>query len=213
MVHQADEVADPLEEHAVVADEIDDGEGVLSVGLAEAAAELLQEDDGGLGGAEHHDAVDGLDVHALVEHVDRADRVEGAVAQGLEGELAIVAVRLGVHAGDALAVGVQPGAHVLGVGDRAAEHQRAGAGVGLPGAPQGLHAVFGLGGVGELREIEAAVSPGDGGVVDVVADAVVVEGDEEAAADRLAGVGPEEGAVAVEEADEIGLVGALGGWR
>ena len=69
--------AHAVEEHAVVADEVDDRRrALLPAARAEAAAELLEEDDARLGRAEHHDAVDRRDVDALVEDVDRADGVE-----------------------------------------------------------------------------------------------------------------------------------------
>ena len=65
-----------LEEHRVVADEVDHGQVCLALGDTQASTELLEEDHAGLGRAQHHHAVDGGEVDALVEDVDRADRVE-----------------------------------------------------------------------------------------------------------------------------------------
>ena len=58
---------------------------------AQAAAELLQEQDLGLGGPEHHDGVDGRQVHALVEQVHREDHLQVAALQLLQGRAAVQA--------------------------------------------------------------------------------------------------------------------------
>src|SRR6185295_16104260 len=55
---EGEQNAEALEEHAVVTDEVDDLNPRLAWGRAQAAAELLQEYDAGLGGPEHHDAID-----------------------------------------------------------------------------------------------------------------------------------------------------------
>ncbi len=60
----------------MVADVVDHRRWSFPVGDAEAAAELLQPEDAGLGGAQHHDGVDVGQVDALVEHVDREDDIE-----------------------------------------------------------------------------------------------------------------------------------------
>jgi uncharacterized protein YmfQ (DUF2313 family) len=44
---------------AVVADEVEDGADRLALGLPQAAAELLEEEERALGGAEHEERVDG----------------------------------------------------------------------------------------------------------------------------------------------------------
>ena len=60
----------------LLADEVEDGEAVLAVGQAQAAAELLQEDGRALGGTQEEHGVDLGDVDALVEEVDREDAVD-----------------------------------------------------------------------------------------------------------------------------------------
>jgi hypothetical protein len=100
----------------------------------------------------------------------------------------------------------------VGSGDGAAEDEGAGAGVLVPGSPEALHAVLGLHGGGEGRGIEAAVAPGDVGVVDVVAHAVVGDGHEAAARDAHAEVGAV-GDEVVEEGEHVAVVGAVGGGR
>jgi hypothetical protein len=50
------------QEGAVVADVVDDGELLVGGGLPEAAAELLEPEDAGLGGAEHEDLALGAEV-------------------------------------------------------------------------------------------------------------------------------------------------------
>lgn len=57
----------------VVADEVEHEHGLLARRLAQAAAQLLHEDDGRLRGPEHDDLVHRGDVDALVEDVDRED--------------------------------------------------------------------------------------------------------------------------------------------
>ena len=73
--YEGEQAPEAVEEESVVADEVDDGQAFFAVVAAQAAAELLEEDDAGLGGAEHDDAVDRGDVDALVEHVDDAQGV------------------------------------------------------------------------------------------------------------------------------------------
>ena len=114
-----------LEEHAVVADEIDDGHGALVACLAETAAELLQEHDARLGGTEHHDAIDSRDVDAFVEHVDGADGIELAGFELVERVVARVGAVARKDGVGARAVSAQPVAHVDGVSDAAAEDERA----------------------------------------------------------------------------------------
>ena len=66
---------------ALVADEVEDGEHVFAFGAAEASAELLQEDGGALGWAEHEHDVDGGDVDAFVEQVDGEQDLDLAVSE------------------------------------------------------------------------------------------------------------------------------------
>ena len=65
----------------MVANEVDHRQGVLAVVAAQAAAQLLEEHDRGLGRAQHQDRVDLRHVEAFVEHVDRADDLQLARAQ------------------------------------------------------------------------------------------------------------------------------------
>jgi hypothetical protein len=204
--------AQALEEDAVVAHEIDDGECALAFAGAEPAAELLQEHHAGLGGPEHHDAVEAGHVHALVEDVHGAHRVERAVAQAFDGRVAVVGAFGGEHGGHAETSGGEPVAHEDGVVDTGAEDQGALTGVVLPGAPQGLHALLGLGRRGELLGVEAMVAPRDVRVVDGVGDAEVVKRHEPRQRDAAADVGAI-GHEVIEEAEDVGVVGALGRGR
>ena len=61
----------------------------LSGDRAEAAAELLEEQGGALGRAEHQDGVDGGDVDALVEQVDREHDPHSPGGQVAQGGLAL----------------------------------------------------------------------------------------------------------------------------
>ena len=60
----------------MIADEIDDLEAGFALGGAQAAAELLQEDDLGIRGSQHDDAVDRGNIEALIEEVDHAECAE-----------------------------------------------------------------------------------------------------------------------------------------
>ena len=93
-----------------VADEVERGEALLAVGQAEAAAELLEEDGGALGGAEEEHGVDLGDVDALVEDVDGEDDVDLAGAQAVEDGGAGVLVGVGGEGGggDAGVVELRP---------------------------------------------------------------------------------------------------------
>ncbi len=65
----------------LVADEVQDGEDVLAFGAAQASTELLEEDGGALGRAQHEYDVDGGDVDALVEQVDGEQDLHTSVAE------------------------------------------------------------------------------------------------------------------------------------
>ena len=65
---------------SVVSDVVDDGQALFALGESEASAELLGPQDSGLGGAEHHDRVEGGEVDAFVEGIDGEDDVELAIA-------------------------------------------------------------------------------------------------------------------------------------
>ncbi len=64
-----------------MADEVEHREHRLAVGLAESSPELLKEDGGALGGAEHEDNIDGRDVDTLVEQIDREQHLHLAVTK------------------------------------------------------------------------------------------------------------------------------------
>ena len=72
--HERQQMDKPAREHAVIAHEVDHLEPCLPLRSAEAAAELLQEDDLRFRRPEHHHPVHGRDVDALVEEVDHAER-------------------------------------------------------------------------------------------------------------------------------------------
>ena len=159
----------------MVADEVDDGDGLLALGGAQAATELLQEDHARLGRPEHHHAIDARHVHAFVQHVDGAEHVQLPALERLQRRLAIVrslAAEDRVHAQPPLA---QPRTHEVGVRDAATEYQRARGRMIAPRAPQRLHARLRLRRARQRLRIEAAIAPWDVRVVDVVLDAEVVE--------------------------------------
>ncbi len=59
---------------AVVAYEVEDGAGCLSLGAAQASAQLLEEEGWAVGGAEEEEGVHHRDVDAFVEEVDGEER-------------------------------------------------------------------------------------------------------------------------------------------
>lgn len=194
----------------MVADEVDDRQPLLAGGGAQAAAELLEEDHGRLGGAQHQHAVHAGQVDALVEHVDRADDLQLAVAEAVErfGPGCGGGARVDGCGGDALLV--EEGGHVVGVGDRAAEGEGA---CGAPGPPlveRLVRPLAGLDRTGERLGVEAAVAPGDGLEIGDVAHAPVAERHEVALADAGDQVAVEHQVVAA-EAEQVGAVHAFGG--
>ncbi len=72
------------------ADEVEDGARALPGRLPQPSPELLEEQRRTVGRAEKEERVDGRDVHALVEQVDREDRPYGAVGQVAERSPALV---------------------------------------------------------------------------------------------------------------------------
>ena len=68
----------------MVADVVDDLEFRLAFRSPQAAAELLQPNDAGLGRPQHQDGVDVGNVESLVEHVDGKQDVESPVGKRLE---------------------------------------------------------------------------------------------------------------------------------
>ena len=64
---------------AVRADEVEDSTEALAGGLAQATAELLQEERRALGRAEHQHRVDCRDVDAFVEQVNGEHRLDSPV--------------------------------------------------------------------------------------------------------------------------------------
>ena len=69
---------------AVLANEVEHRADRLPIEPAEAAAELLEEEGGAVGGTEKEDRVDGRHVDPLVEQIDREDDVRAPVLQILE---------------------------------------------------------------------------------------------------------------------------------
>jgi hypothetical protein len=199
-----------VQEGVVVADEVEDDELLLPLRPAQPAPELLQEQDLRLGGAQHQDGVDGGQVDALAEQVDREDDLQAAVGEALQ-RVAAAEARAAVHGGGRDAFALELVGHVLGVADRHAEGQRALLGAAaplfqrVPGAGEGGQFVR------ELFRVEAAVAPGDLAVVDrLVPDAVVVERREQPGLDpgeQVAG----EHEVVVAQGQDVGLVGAVRG--
>ena len=203
------ERAHTLEEDAVVADEVDDGDERLAVVGAKAAAELLEEHHRRLGRAQHHHAVDRRDVDPLVEHVDGAERVELAAVKRCERLLAIVRAGPRPDRRDADALRAKPRANEPGVRDAAAEHERSRARVGVPRAPQRFHARLGLRRGRQRLGVEPAIAPREVRVVDVVLHAVVAKRHEAPDGDASPHVGAVRDEV-VEEPQDVGRVGAVG---
>src|SRR4051794_12339542 len=65
----------------VHAHEVEDRARRFVPGLPQPAAELLEEEDGAFGRAQHEQRVHGRDVYALVEQVDREDHLNAASRQ------------------------------------------------------------------------------------------------------------------------------------
>ncbi len=110
---------------AVVADEVEDGADGLALGLPEPAAELLEEEERALGGAEHEERVDGGDVHALVEEVHAEDDADVASLQLPERPLPLVVIRLTGDRHGRDAVLAEHAGHVARVGHAHAEAEGA----------------------------------------------------------------------------------------
>jgi hypothetical protein len=203
--------ADAVEEHAVVADEVDHGEGLLAArGVeAEAAAELLQEHHRRFGGAEHHHSVDRRDVDALVEEDDRADRAELPGCELRQRALSFRAAGTRVDRGDCNAPRGKPLPRAVGVRDRAAEDQRPLAAMVLSAAMETLHARLDLRGPREGFGIETAVSPRDRIVVDGIGEAEVAERRQMALDDPASEIGAV-GEVVVEGSEDVAGIGAFG---
>ena len=75
---------------AVVAYEVEDGAGCLSLGAAQASAQLLEEEGWAVGGAEEEEGVHYRDVDAFVEEVHREDHVDHACGEVGQGGAAFV---------------------------------------------------------------------------------------------------------------------------
>ena len=106
---------------AMHADEVEDRAHRLAVGLAEAAAELLEEERGALGGTQHQDGVDRGDVDAFVEEVNGEEDGQAAVPEVAQGSVAFVVGCLAPDGGCCDASLVEFVGHESGVGDADAE--------------------------------------------------------------------------------------------
>ena len=108
----------------MVADEVENDEVFLLVAEAQAAAELLKEEDLRLGRPQHHHRVDAGEVDAFVEQVHGEDDTEPTVAQLLQ-RLRASERRSRVHGSRRDARLLKLRCHVLGMPDRHAEGERA----------------------------------------------------------------------------------------
>ena len=207
---EAEEGLGLQQEGAVVADVVDDGELLAVVGLAEAAAELLEPQDPRLRGAEHEDGVELGEVEAFVEDVHRADDVELALRELLQRLRPRGRGVAGVDGHGAQALLPEEVGHEVGVALRDAEGQGARAaallelleGVSGPGLRRDV--------AGELLLVEAGVAPGDVPVVHLVRDAEVAEAAEEVLLDALDEVAAVD-EVLLAQGEEVAAVGALRG--
>jgi hypothetical protein len=79
----------------LLTDEVEHGQHVLALAAAQASAQLLQEHGGALGRAQHEHDIDGGNVDALVEQVDREQDLHLAGLQGPERPAALAAGAVG----------------------------------------------------------------------------------------------------------------------
>ena len=112
------------QEHAMVADVVDDGEPLLAWRPPKTAAELLKPEDLRLRGPQHHDGVERRQIDAFVEHVHGKDDVELAPLKLLERQRPWRGRRAGVHGHGAEASRREEGRHEIGVALRDAEAER-----------------------------------------------------------------------------------------
>ncbi len=196
----------------MVADIVDHLQVGLALHQAQTPTELLDPEDPGLGGAQHQHRVQGRQVDALVEHVDRADHVQIASTQALQSLAARVRVDLGVDGRHPQALLAQEVPHEARVAHRHAEGQSPRASK----APELLQGVSGPRpggqGPGQFVHVEAVAPPGDVAVVHLVGDAVIVEGAQQAFADAVAHVAAEDQILAA-QGEQVGSIGAVGGGR
>ncbi len=109
----------------MVAYEVEDGAGCLSLGAAQASAQLLEEEGWAVGGAEEEEGVHHRDVDAFVEEVDGEDHVDLACGEVGQGGAAFVVWGVGPD-GDGWDAGfVEDAGHESGVGDVHAEAEGA----------------------------------------------------------------------------------------
>ena len=78
---------------AVVAYEVEDGAGCLSLGAAQASAQLLEEEGWAVGGAEEEEGVQHRDVDAFVEEVDGEEEEHVSDQTATDGMLASLKTR------------------------------------------------------------------------------------------------------------------------
>ncbi len=181
-----------------------------------AAAELLQEQRGAVGRAEHQERVHGGDVDALVEQVDREDDVDTALGEVDECPASLGVGRVGPDGRRHDAGLMKRVRHEARVLDADAEAERAHPG-GVVHAPRELledesgPGVAAGEEVGELLHVVAAAPPpGNVAQVEAIVDAVVGEGHEAMLVDGV----PESqlgGDAPVEPAEDGQSVASLGG--
>ena len=148
------------------------------MGTAQAAAELLEEDDGRFGRAEEHDKVDVRDVDALVEHVNAEKDLQVAGAKAAErcgplhAEFALLAADDGCGPD---AAGIEVPGHINGVFAGGTEADCATACIFAVVAEDQVVAVriADIGAV-EVAEIVVAIYNAQVGVVRLVVDTVIV---------------------------------------
>lgn len=163
------------------AHEVEDRADPLARRSAQAPAELLEEQRGALGGAQHEDGVDSGHVDALVEQVDREHRPNRSLCQVPQGGLPLVAGAVAPDGHRRDPVGGEVAGHEAGVVDAHAEPEAAHRGRGGvllhlldDEASPGVGAR--VGGAEGVDVVAPASLPGDVAQVEAVVDAEVHEG-------------------------------------
>gem|GEM_PF-6114431 len=173
----------------VVADEVEDVQVFFAFGFPEAAAQLLQEHDGRFGRAQEEDHVDGGDVHAFVEHVNREDHFYFARLELRDRDVPILgirAVRVAVHCRGGDSSFGEVFGHGFGVLAGAAKAQRPlGAVFEVIFIDQVESLLVIVVGSGQFFFVIAAPDQAQTGVVGVVIDSVIAERDQHTFVDRF----------------------------
>ena len=163
------------QEYPVVADIIDDLQNLVA-GFSQSSTQLLQEQDGAFGRAQHHHGADIRQIDAFVEHVDGKQDVDLAPVKLFQRGRARCRARFGMDGDGAETGGAEMLSHEFRMAHRHAEPDRRPCGA----FAELVQRIVGPGPGGHSRcqylRIEPAAAPGDLLVIDIVGNAVIGEG-------------------------------------